>query len=469
MLVAAMSFLLVCCESQKADTTGLYGRVTFEATYEGDASKTVLSGGMVPLWEVSDKIALFSGSDGLKTELSVKEGGLSDDRTCAVFEGLALHDAVEYLAVYPFSEEVSFNGTDLTVTIPSVQRTTVGTFASGANVSVAYSTDKTLLFRNVGALIGLSLNPDVFSKTSKVTVRAEKEDGTYHGLTGTSCQAARNGQLSETCEGDMDSVTLLPAEGNSMFTKPGLHYVVVYPGTYSGFEVTFTDAAGNSVTKQIALESALNLKRNQVYIMDRISDPYSTLPDDFALTIDFTGGNWPFVEPLTCIESTSARQYTYTYDYVYEHEGQDETGKVQFSILNPARSTYSIEDKVNGLQFTVDGGRLVLPAIKERYLRMVEIEKKVNGRVNISKGATAGGAGAYAKTSYVYEMFADRLVVSYPGTSDPSSEVQTSDKKSITNTIAGEVYSIGHRDASTTFKKVSLTYSSAAPGIYVEK
>lgn len=463
-MAASAAVVFVSCESQEADTA--MKRVSFVASYEGSDTKTVLSGGMVPLWEGSDKVALFSGPDGTKTELSVKEGGLSDGGACAVFEGLAVKDAVEYVAVYPYSEVASFNGTELVLNIPSDQRTTVGTFASGANTSVAYTDDGSLLFKNVGALIGLGLNPGDFANTSKVTIKAVKEDGSYHGLTGSLSQTVSDGVLSETCEGNVGSVTLLPVDGSSTFVKPGIHYAVVYPGTYSGFEVTFTDAAGKSVTKTVSFEDALELRRNQVYIMDRIPDPYCTLPDDFTFTLDFTGGKWPFVEPLTCTESTSARQYTYTYDYVYKYEGHDETGKLQFMIQNPARSTYSIDDTVNGLQFTVVGGRLVLPAIEGRYLRKVEIEKKLNGRLNISKGATAGGAGSFGKTSYVYEFFADKIVLSYPGTTEASSEVQTSDKKSITNTVDGEVYSIGHRDADATLKKLTLTYSTAAPGIY---
>ena len=109
-------------------------------------------------------------------------------------------------------------------------------FASGANTSVACSSDNSLEFKNVGALIAFRFeSPADAAQTASVTFKAKTSvEGQYYGLTGSSTVALQEG-LPVASEGSADYVTVVAPEGGFECGSNKVYYAVVYPGAINGF------------------------------------------------------------------------------------------------------------------------------------------------------------------------------------------------------------------------------------------
>lgn len=237
-------FLLVgilagACAKQADETPESEQYVTISASLDtSGATKTYLDGTAVK-WEASDVIMLWYGDlstamDGEAYTLVSGEG-----TTSATFRGFAPVRA-HYMGVYPESASVDCSKKGkLTVTLPTEQVATAGSFATGANVAVAYfdnseypeySGDANLAFKNIGALMAVRLS-DLGGHILK-SVR----------LTGTA-------DLSGTVEIKQNKLPQIDGmvSGNDFveltgsFTAGNTYYFVVLPGSHTGFTLTFTD------------------------------------------------------------------------------------------------------------------------------------------------------------------------------------------------------------------------------------
>lgn len=333
-------------------------------------TKTTYSGRKV-FWEAGDAISVFFNGDQI-TKQEFTATALYNDNTIATFEGLGDESAASYVAVYPHSDVNAYDGTNLTVNIPSVQVGVAQGFASGANTSVAYSTDGTISFRNVGALIAFRFEtPEAAAITASVTIKAKTAvEGKYYGLTGTSAVALQEG-LPVAAEGSTDYVTIMAPEGGFECGTNKVYYAVVYPGEVNGFEMTYTTNTPTPMTSVIKNDTPATLKRNYLLSFGMLSDPYELLPETIEMNIDFA--TWPFNE--SCIyNSTVEGTYTYTLDYIFN--GINLSKDFKFVMYGGKGGSYAYSAEGSYFSPGIANSRITVPAIPERYLKSVKVSIK---------------------------------------------------------------------------------------------
>ena len=432
------------------------------------ASRTTYASRTV-YWEDADKISVFSigETEVVKTEFGVKT--LSDDRLTASFEGFADAQASAFCAVYPHHADNAYDNGTLTVNIPSEQTAVAEGFASGANVSVAYSANNgetVLQFKNATTLLCIKFaDQNDADKTSRITFRAKKNETEYWGLSGQAQLTLGAENVPVVSEGDEQQVTLLaPADG---FVKDAIYYVPVYAvGECAGFEVTFTDLNGDPYTKTKNVPGSLD--RNWLFNFSSIPNPYDALPKEFTVEFDFRNRNWPFNEECKYVSESGE---TYTYTYTYDYNGQSKSIEWSMKMGNKA---YELTD--NGLFNSAANSFIMqLPAVKNRYLSRVAVlmaSYESNTRVALQSRWTNSQDGQYcllpggyvtAGTEVVVDFYSNCVLFSGQySNKTPSYTYLTSARPNFTPAL-GKQYYLKLRDKGV-ISKITLTYSVNAPG-----
>ncbi len=265
-LVAVLASALFSCvkENREPEQDGAQ-YVTISAFLGSDQqdTKTYLTGSRVK-WEATDSIALWYGTLGTGmdgepyTVLSID----ATDARKATFRGFApARDC--YMGVYPYSasDDCSKKG-KLTVTLPTTQLATAGSFGPGANVAVACSETTDLAFKNVGGLMAFGLT-DVGGHT----ITSVRLEGT----------APLSGQV-EIKQADLPAITTITSGVNYVdlvgsFAEKNTYYFVVLPGAHTGFTLTFTDSRGYTATATSSYAFEIE-RRSNSFIAD------ITIPED---------------------------------------------------------------------------------------------------------------------------------------------------------------------------------------------
>ncbi len=234
---------------------------TFLASNACVSTKTALGENFNILWSTSDKIGVYASGSTSPQEFSASS--VSEDGLHAEFSGLA-EDASEYVALYPYDESFTLSSTaeTATVTIPAVQSATEGSFDPKANVAFSRTATSELYFRNVGALLQLTLGNDGI-RSVKLTANGASDVlcGTAEILIGENVPTVSSytsGSSSVTLSGD--------------FVKGSTYSFVVYPGTFAGgleLEVTNSDGVSVSLTNSESLE----VLRNEVVSLGTLTIP----------------------------------------------------------------------------------------------------------------------------------------------------------------------------------------------------
>lgn len=337
-------------------------------------------------WEETDVIDIFSGSGWLKTHATIAT--LSETRQSAVFTGLAVEGTGSYCAVYPQNDANTFDGTTLSVNIPSEQTAVEGGFLSGANVSVAFTGRNTFSFRNVGGLLGFRFKTaSDASRTASVTFRArtsEEDPELLHGLSGQTSVTFNEAGVPSATSGSTDYVTLLAPDGG--FQPAVTYYMVVLPGEFKGVDITYTTTSGETVTR--SNESDAVLLRNEVLNIGQLNEPYDILPEEFTISLDFTSDTNP-LGAFNKIADQSTEGDTYSYHYLFDGGNEDLnfiiTKGTQRSTANTAAAGYyqhikPTESAASGMETKVlyvvcasGDTKISLPAVPGRYLKSVSV------------------------------------------------------------------------------------------------
>lgn len=463
-MVASSAVVFVSCDSQEADTTATIKRVTFEASYEGSDTRTVYDRGAV-LWSEADEITVFSaGAQGQPFQVTA----LYEDGRKAGFTGITDVAAESWVAVYPHSMNNAYKDGVLSVSIPAEQSAFAGGFAPQTNVSVAYSTDQTLLFRNISVLIPFRFETDEDARnTRKVTFKVRKSETEFFNIAGQVDVTIGPDGVPSVLEGSIDNVVLnAPEDG---FKADVTYYVPVCPvGECSGLQVSFTDRQEKTFDSECRMYYAL--ERNTIVDPVHVSVPYDTLPDDFTITIDFTKG-WPFTE--TCVaaanqvkysKGTLGEPYTYVFGYKWPdtEEGEFMTADLIFAISKGLIETASYSYNADAsLAFagsdTANGGAVQLPGIGNRYLTKVVATKTGSGRLIMADPSTGAANAAMWGSTFTYDFYADMMVA----TSDSNATGATKPEFAA---AAGKTYELRCRDENMKITKIVLTYSKTRPG-----
>lgn len=189
-------------------------------------TKTSLDGVNV-IWATSDVIMGYDGSGKYSSSsTAIAEGGKTATFT---FSDLSIEDDLYYL-IYPADAVGDADMSTATITIPTTQTATEGSFANGANIAWAEGgvADEAVSFKNIGGLISIIINNDNISSVEIMANEVMTGAGSLDVSTGEATPGA--GSNSVILDGGL--------------TNGSEYYAVVYPGTYTGLKIIITKNDG---------------------------------------------------------------------------------------------------------------------------------------------------------------------------------------------------------------------------------
>ena len=259
-----------------------FKQVTFEAV-SGDgtgSTRTIRNEDGSLSWLPNDEINVFCGQDfsgrfiSNNTEIA--------DRT--TFTGHFNADipetsTLDYWAVYPYQSTNSSDGNSVTLTVPSIQVSSPGTFGAGMYPSVAKSNNTSLAFYNVCGSIKFTLSRSDIDMITLVSNGGEPLAGSVRVTFGTDGKP-----VAQALEG-VSEVTLRPSSGNC-FEQGKFYYMTVLPVTMSrGFTMTFHTIDGEEGTLESS--NAVTIRRSASSKRDNL-DTYVTNWHDVESSQDFS-------------------------------------------------------------------------------------------------------------------------------------------------------------------------------------
>ena len=233
-----------------------YREVTLTAEPGDVAAKSSRDAAGKFYWSAGDEISVFRGTG---TPNSWKMTSTNTEPVAhAQFTGKAPVSALDnpdggkYYAVYPYSEENSFDGTYLTTTVPTAQVAAAGTFADGQFISIGCSDNLSMTFYHLCGGIKFSLNN---TGITSVTLRGNNNE-IIAGKVQVAIDANGHPQVNSVIEGSKE-ITLTCAGG---FQTGVDYFFVTLPVAFTyGFTVDF----GNGKTRTILNSMTVNRAKFQ--------------------------------------------------------------------------------------------------------------------------------------------------------------------------------------------------------------
>ncbi len=268
----AIAALVSCQKEIATDEVAVKpGYVELTLTAQSDAdTKSSLQNGKEVIWEVGEKVAVFTSASEAPEEFTV----MSVEGTNVKIWGSVPEGATSFVAAYPFESAVSWDKS-------AVVKMNVGNQAVTASqnvdpkalASVAYFADAsaTPTFKNTLALLKFTVGVDGVKKVristesagalaGEVSVTVSPDDAPV-------AAGAKTAAVEVACE-----------EG---FTKDAAYYAAVAPGAYTGFSVrTYVD----SNAKLLYTAAAGEIKRNDVLVLGDIATGAKVMDMVFEIT-----------------------------------------------------------------------------------------------------------------------------------------------------------------------------------------
>ena len=253
MMAFAAIVSFASCSSEDNNTTieneSAVKVMTFTATQEGDEQSTraILSGTNIH-WESKDEISIFDGTKNNRFTLTDGDGS-----KFGKFSGEA-GQSNSYTAVYPYQENASLSGNDVTnVTLPATQTATANSFDKEAALMMAKSDNTTLEFKNA---VGYVKVTPKFA-CSKIELEAAEGSSDILAGKGTLNWNGGNPKINIT-EETSKTITL-----NGSIAKDNSYYIVVPTGTLNRmWKITFTADNGKKYTRYSS--KLLTIERNKI-------------------------------------------------------------------------------------------------------------------------------------------------------------------------------------------------------------
>ena len=252
-LVAILG-LIGCSRNQEIDVPDA-NLSLFARTESPAESRTIVESGVHVYWEPGDEIAVFMGEKSAKftTDITAASGTATFKGT---FGDTTWPEEPDLWAVYPFSEDATFDGETITTVLPSEQVAREGSFGKDMNLAIAHSSGTTLQFYNVGGGIRFSVTEEGIKKVM------------FEGLSGEIISGKvkigvdENGKPEvKEVTGGSQFITLLPPTGQDTFEKDTWYYIVAIPGTLEGgYKLRFykeTDYARKVSEKKVEIKRSI--------------------------------------------------------------------------------------------------------------------------------------------------------------------------------------------------------------------
>lgn len=228
-------------------------------------TKTILDGdALKSSWLAGDAINVFFGASESSKFICQTSGDIAQFRgsiDVVTGGGEGLTDETSLWGVYPYDEDTSCDGTNVTITLPNIQAAKADTFADDLFPTIARSQNFYLSFYNVCGSFRFSVtNSDIV----KVTI-----SGNGNEKIAGRAKISMNGHpdVCEIIEGTTELTMYAPNGG--YFEVGKVYYFALYPTEFSsGFTLTFYK---NNSKAEFVYKTAYNLKRN-VFTMLRDKD-----------------------------------------------------------------------------------------------------------------------------------------------------------------------------------------------------
>jgi len=249
------------CKKDK-ETTGTTLKASIEQNQgEGKTSLNPTDGAIS--WTAGDQILVSNGGTPVQFALSGGEGTTNGTFTYAgEFE---INENTK--AVYPKADFVSFDGSNVSITLPDEQTlTTLGTFANGANPMMGVYNGEGLSFTSLCGVLGVSLTGNNVAITGIEIVSnttTDKLNGTY------SCTTA-NPELAKTGEDGTNSIML---NCDATLTADAQEFYFVLPvGTLSGgFTMNIYGDGSELIFRKTTTKTNLAVELNKAKVMSTVN------------------------------------------------------------------------------------------------------------------------------------------------------------------------------------------------------
>ena len=294
------------------------GKVEFSAVFDEVPVKSELSGSKVR-WKAGDEISIIW--DGGRTTAQADADGEKANFPATV------DAASEYFAIYPSAASVTLNEGTLTVGIPSEQH---GVFGD-ANIAIARTSDRSLVFKNLCALGKITLSRDDIAKVEF------KGNGTHNLAGNVTLILDANGIPSvSSVDSPAETIVLTPASGDAF--APGSYYFAAIPSALKqGVSFTLTTVSGNTIfgksspnSNELVRSEALSFGTLDISTASTLELRFQFGPDRKAKDTLDPKNIWPKSTGSTGLDE--GIEYTYAIDEAdYSFFVQDISGNKKFS------------------------------------------------------------------------------------------------------------------------------------------
>lgn len=263
-----------CVEPVNAIPEDNVRAIEFKAAGEEVLTKTTLTSDFRIKWSSKDHITVFSGA-GKGTTFS--DVTVSSDGRTATFAGSAAWSP-EYYALYPAQTDAVLSADGIiTAALPTSQKAVKSNIADKMNLAVAVSDEDNLLFRNVGALVGITLPTSwggylkIESLDPEVKMSGKAEIRMVDGI--------------PVAVPTAEAVNYVEFESLSELKANDILYFVVYPGNYSkGFRLTVHNS-GKTCKYKMTTSKALDLKRNDnILLFPSVTFKWNTAWEPYGIS-----------------------------------------------------------------------------------------------------------------------------------------------------------------------------------------
>lgn len=201
--------------------------------------------GLDVVWTTGDKLSVWDG-------IANREFTVNNPGSSTTISGDVSPDATEFYALYPYNAGTNFTGggtVTAATTVPSLQTATANSFANGANLSAAVSTDSgSFSFQNVLSVAKLSLESANLGghpiKSITLTSKEYALSGDAVVSFGGECTVSAGASFSK-------SVTISSADGSAL--ADGNYYLTLLPNAGGDISISFVSTDGYTATREATL------------------------------------------------------------------------------------------------------------------------------------------------------------------------------------------------------------------------
>ena len=297
-MVAAVALMaLVSCNKEvtpSEEIAPVGETVTFEASVDGADTKAVLDG-TLSKWSGEELITILDGSNNYTFYTNATEPS-----TKAVFTYTGNFTASEVLAIYPsgnYTADIA-NQTASGINIPEKQILVDGSYAATSAIAIAYSTDRSLSFKNATTLLKFKVADENITKGAFYAVNGKGD------LTG-SFSLNYNGGEPTLASVDAKQWVDFELSNGAALSTDATYYLAVAPASFDeGFAISIN---GIEVKKY---PSSYTLKRNVILDLGTLALPEASLNWSISGTFNEWGdtnmeleGDWFIARNVTITTS----------------------------------------------------------------------------------------------------------------------------------------------------------------------